>query len=144
MAAPLPLSMGAPGAGSPGASSPPVLPGSMAGSPPGPGASPVVSPGGGAGNGAAATAMMKAVMPAMHQALMAFPVGSKEYKAVLRALTSLTPIFGQAQERNLVPASLVQLAQAAKTGGPIASAPPPGLAPAPPPGGESEPPPMAA
>ncbi len=116
----------------------------MAGPPPGPGASPVVSPGSGAGNTAAAGAMMKAVMPAMHQALMAFPVGSKEYKAVLRALTSLTPIFGQSQDRNLVPPALLQLAQAAKSGGPIASAPPPGIAPAPPPGGESEPPPMAA
>jgi len=106
----------------------------MAGAPPGPGSSPVLSPGGGAGNAAAAGAMVKAVMPAMHKALMAYPVGSKEYKAILRALTSLTPIFGQSQDQNLVPPAIMQLAQAAKSGGPVASAPPPGLAAAPPPG----------
>ena len=106
----------------------------MAGSPSGPGASPALSPGAGAGNNAAAGAMIKSVIPALHQALMAFPVNSEPYKAVDKALAALTPAFGVSNEKNLVPASILQMANAAKSGStPLAGAAPP-LAPAPPPG----------
>lgn len=111
----------------------PTLPGNVAGTPPGPGASPMVSPGAGHGNQAAASAMLKSVIPQLHQALMAFPVNSPEYKSVDKALAALTPAFGQSQGSNLVPAAILQQAQAAKTGStPLAGAAPP-LSPAPPP-----------
>lgn len=85
----------------------------------------MVSPGGGQGNMAAAVAQAKAVMPVLHRALAAFPVGSKEYKSALRALTALEPIFGAAQESNLVPAAVSQMANAAQTGqSPLASVAP--------------------
>lgn len=110
------------------------------------GASPMLSPGGGGGNMAAAVAQVKAVMGPLHQALAAFPVGTKEYKAVLRMLNAAGPVFGQAQEGNLVPAAITQMANAAKTGGsPLASVAP-GLKPAlpQPGGGAAEQPPQAA
>lgn len=112
----------------------PSLPGSMAGSPAGPGPSPALSPGAGAGNQAAASAILKSVIPSLHQALMAFAPNSPTYKAVDKALAALTPVFGAQQGQNLVPAAILQQAQAAKSGAsPISSAAPP-LAPAPPPG----------
>ena len=123
----------------PGASPTPKLPGNMAGSPSGPGPSPALSPGAGAGNQAAAGAIIKSVIPALHQALMAFPVNSEPYKAVDKALSFLTPAFGVSNEKNLVPAGILQMANAAKSGAtplagaapPLKSAPPPGAAPAP-------------
>lgn len=99
--------------------------------------------GAGKGNEAAAGAQVKAVMGPLHQALAAYPVGSKEYKGILRALTALQPIFGQAQDSNLVPAAVSQMANAAKTGSsPLASVAP-GLAPSLP-GGTGASPQMAA
>lgn len=122
----------------------PVLPGSVAGTPAGPGASPVVSPGAGAGNQAAARGILKSVIPSLHQALMVFAVNSPEYKAVDRALAALTPAFGKADGGNLVPAALLQQANAVKQGqSPLGGAAPP-MSPAPPPGappaGGGEPP----
>lgn len=113
------------------------FPGSMAGSPAGPGASPVLSPGGGAGNAAAASGILKSIIPALHNALTAFPVNSPQYKAVDKALSALTPAFGAPQDGNLVPSSIMQLAQAAKSGqSPLAGAAPPlKAAPPPSPGG---------
>ena len=118
------------------------MPGSTAGSPPGPGASPVAAPGGGAGNSAAAVAMVKAIMPALYKGLTAFPPGSKENKAVLSAIQALNPIFAESGDKALVPAAIQQLGAAAK-GGPLASAPAPGIANAPSSEG-STPPPLAA
>jgi hypothetical protein len=86
--------------------------------------------------------MLKGVIPALHQGLMAFPVNSPEYKAVDKALAALTPVFGKANDQNLVPAAILQQAQAAKAGAsPLAAAAPP-LKPAAPPvatGGEAPP-----
>lgn len=123
------------------------MPGAMAGSPSGPGASPVLSPGGGAGNQAAASGILKSVIPFLHNALTALPVNSPQYKAVDKALAALTPVFGAAQGGNVVPSSILALAQAAKSGAspfanaapPLAAAPPPGGGPATPPGPVSPP-----
>jgi len=94
----------------------------------------MLSPGGGAGNKAAAVQQIKTVMPALLLASMAFEAGSKEQQAVLRAISSLNPIFGKAEGTNMVPAGLATMAQATKQG-PLSAAPPPGLAsnPTPPP-----------
>ena len=103
-----------------------ALPGSPAGGPGGPGGSPMMSPGGGDGNKAAAVQSVKAVMPMLLKASMAFEAGSKEQQALLRAMSSLNPIFGKAEGANMVPAGLAQLAMANKQG-PMSSAPPPGM-----------------
>jgi hypothetical protein len=99
-----------------------------------------LSPGGGAGNKAAATQQVKAVIPALLIASMAFEAGSKEQQALLRAISSLNPIFGKAEGSNMVPAGLATMAQATKQG-PLSAAPPPGLSasPKPPPGMELPP-----
>ena len=107
---------------------PPVVPKSPIGGPGGPGASPMMSPGGGAGNKAAATQQVKAVIPALLIASMAFEAGSKEQQALLRAISSLNPMFGKAEGQNMVPAGLATMAQASKQG-PLSAAPPPGLSP---------------
>src|SRR5579864_856413 len=112
----------------------PAVPKSPVGGPSGPGGSPMLSPGGGAGNKAAATQQVKAVIPALLMASMAFEAGSKEQQALLRAISSLNPIFGKAEGSNMVPAALATMAQASKQG-PLSAAPPPGLSanPTPPP-----------
>ncbi len=96
----------------------------------------MMSPGGGAGNKAAAVQQVKAVLPALLMASMAFEAGSKEQQALLRSVSALNPIFGKAEGANMVPAGLATMAQAAKQGGPMSAAPPPGLKPdtTPPPG----------
>ena len=118
-------------AAAPGGPGPaPGLPKSPVGGPGGPGASPMMSPGGGAGNKAAATQQVKAVIPALLIASMAFDAGSKEQQALLRAISSLNPIFGKAEGANMVPAGLATMAQAASKG-PLSAAPPPGISPSP-------------
>jgi hypothetical protein len=127
-----------PGPG-PASGPPPGLPKSPVGGPGGPGASPMLSPGGGAGNKAAATQQVKAVIPALLVASMAFEAGSKEQQSLLRAISSLNPIFGKAEGANMVPAGLATMAQAAHKGPPSAS-PPPGITPSPtPPAGMEAP-----
>jgi len=86
----------------------------------------MLSPGGGAGNKAAAVQSVKAVMPMLLKASMAFEAGSKEQQALLRAMSSLNPIFGKAEGANMVPAGLAQMAMASKQG-PLSAAPPPGI-----------------
>lgn len=94
----------------------------------------MLSPGGGAGNQAAASGILKSVIPFLHNALSALQVNSPQYKAVDKALAALTPVFGAAQGGNVVPSSIMALAQAAKSGAmPMANAAPP-LASSPPPG----------
>jgi hypothetical protein len=86
-------------------------------------------------------------MPVLYKTLTAFAPGSKENKAVLSAIQALNPIFAESGGSNMVPAAIQQMAQAAKAGGPLASAPAPGLANSPPggaPPGGAEPPKMAA
>ena len=110
----------------------------------------MLSPGDGAGNKAGATQTIKTVIPALLHAAMAFDGGSKEQQAILRAVSSLNPIFGKAEGANMVPAGLAAMAQAAQKG-PLSAAPPPGIKPmgAAPPGmemppgaGGEEPPPV--
>jgi hypothetical protein len=109
----------------------------------------MLSPGGGAGNKAAAIQSVKAVMPMLLHASMAFEGGSKEQQALLRAMSSLNPVFGKAEGANMVPAGLATMAMASKQG-PLSAAPPPGLVSnnTPPPGmgggGPPEPPGAAA
>jgi hypothetical protein len=107
------------------------LPGAITGGPSGPGASPVTSPGDGAGSEAAADAMIQALMPALHKALTAYQVGGKKYIAVTRAITALAANFGKSNQQSMVPAALLQMAQAGKTGQAMGGAtPPPSIAPA--------------
>lgn len=103
----------------------------------------MLSPGGGAGNKAAAVQQVKAVLPAIIMAMMAFEAGSKEQQALMRAASALNPLFGKAEGQNMVPAGLATMAQAGK-GGPLSTAPPPGIAPdaKPPAGMEPGGPPM--
>ena len=116
----------------------PMLPKSPVGGPGGPGASPMLSPGGGAGNKAAAMQAVKPAIDILLKAAMSFDGGSKEQQALLRAVSSLNPIFGKAEGQNMVPAGLAAMAQASKGGGPMSAGPPPGLVPSssPPPGME--------
>jgi hypothetical protein len=87
----------------------------------------MLAPGAGAGNQAAAVQQVKSILPGLLQAAMAWPAGSKEQQAVLRAVSSLNPIFGKAEGQNMVPAGIASLAAAAKGGGPLSAAPPPGI-----------------
>ena len=102
------------------------------GGPGGPGSTPATSPGPGAGNEAAADATIKAIIPALHKALAAYQIGSKKYSACLNAIRALTANFGKEQTQPLVPAAIMQLAQAAKSGGPMATSSPPPIQPQPP------------
>jgi hypothetical protein len=133
-----------PGAGG-GQMAPPgggMLPKSPAGGPGGPGASPMVSPGGGAGNQAAALANIKACMRTMQMSMLAYEPGSKEFQGLMRALSALNPLFGESKGGDLAPAALRQMAATQNPGGPLAGAPPPGIASAPlPPSGGMPPPP---
>lgn len=95
----------------------------------------MLSPGAGAGNRAAATQQIKSVMPALLTAAMAFDAGSKEQQAILRAISSLNPIFGKAEGANMVPAGIATLANQAKAGM-MSHSPPPGIAPGKPAGVE--------
>jgi hypothetical protein len=118
----------------------PQLPGSPAGGPGGPGGTPMVSPGGGAGNQAAAMANIKACMRTMQMSMLAYEPGSKEFQGLMRALSALNPLFGESKGPDVTPAAMRQMAQTQNPGGPLAGAPPPGIAsaalpPAPPPGG---------
>ena len=126
---------GAAGAG--GAAPKAPMPGSLAGGPSGPGASPVTPSGVGAGNEAMADAVIKAVLPALHKALSAYPIGSPKYQAVLNSIRSLTKNFGKESTGSTVPAALLQIAQAGKSGAPAPQGPPPSIQAAPmaPPGG---------
>ena len=92
----------------------------------------------------AAAAQLKMSVPLFIKALTAFPVGSKEFKAVQDVIKKLSDTFGGEEKQSLVPAAVQQLAQAAHSGAggappaiaPGASSPQPGgMAPSP----ESEP-----
>ena len=111
----------------------PSLPNSVAGSPLSPGSSPMMAPGAGDGQLTAMRAMIKALMDPLHKALGAAPLGSREYKALLRAINALQPVFGGAAEGNLQPAAAQQLMRTANAGAsPLANVAP-GLQNSPPP-----------
>src|SRR5579863_4678987 len=87
--------------------SPPTPPGggalgSLAQGPGGPGGSPMMSPGSGAGNQAAPLAKIKGMTTHLVNAMLAWPVGSKEFMAVQRAVESLAGLVGKAQVTNMV------------------------------------------
>jgi hypothetical protein len=101
----------------------------------------MTSPGGGAGNEAAADAVVAAAIQALHKAMAAYPIGSKKYLSTVHAIRALAPNFAKQETQQMVPGAIAQMAQAARPGGgPMAAAPPPGLAPAPLPGGGGAPP----
>ena len=125
---------------------PPTMPGNLAGSPLSPGASPMIAPGGGGGQTTQVRALIKSLMDPLHKALGSVPVESREYKALLRAINALQPVFGSAGEGNLQAAGAQQLLKAATAGqtpmagvapglesGPSPAPKPPVPAPAPPP-----------
>jgi hypothetical protein len=103
-----PDAMPPPGAPEPGGAAggapPSMMPKQPTGGPGGPGASPMLSPGAGAGNKAAAMQAVKPAIEILLKAAMAFDGGSKEQQALLRAVSSLNPIFGKAEGQNMVPA----------------------------------------
>jgi len=86
----------------------------------------------GAGAQAAAVSLVKAIMPTLLRAAMAFPSGTKEQQAVLRAASALNPVFGRATGDETVPAAVRQIAMNAQRGGP-APGPPTPMEPASPP-----------
>lgn len=112
---------------------PPALPKAMTGAPPtGPGGSPALSPGDGAGRKMASVNKIKnGVLPILHMSMMSFEPGSKEYQAIMRALSALSPMFGRAGGENMLPATINAMAQDAATGKPMAAGPPPGGMPPP-------------
>jgi len=84
-----------------------------------------MSPGNSAGAGAAAMSQIKALMNPLHQILGALPVGSKEYKSVLKALNALQPVFGAPEEGNTSMAAIQNMAKGAQQGqSPIATTAP--------------------
>jgi hypothetical protein len=78
-----------------------------------------------------ADSVVRAIIPGLHKALAAYQIGSKKYSAVLNAIRALTANFGKEQQSSAVPAALLQLGQAARTGSPLPSSPPPGITPRP-------------
>jgi hypothetical protein len=80
-------------------------------------------------------ANVKAVMRTLQMSMMAYEPGSKEFQGLMRALSSLNPLFGKASDADLGPAAIRQMAKTQQPGGPLAGAPPPGVisAPLPPP-----------
>ena len=118
-----PMPGGPPGAG--------MMPKSPIGGPGGPGGSPMVSPGGGAGNIANAMTGVKTCHTSLTGYLSAFPAGSKEQQALFRALAALNTIVKDAPPETGEAAKRQMLQQGASAGGPLAGAPPPGVASAP-------------
>lgn len=114
-----------------------AMPKSPVGGAGGPGGSPMVSPGGGAGNMAAAMVGVKRAHAALTGYLTAFPAGSKEQQAMFRALAALNTIVKDAPAETSAASQRQNDVQGASTSGPLAGAPPPGVAsaplPAPPP-----------
>lgn len=116
------------------------MPGSPGGTPPGPGASPMVAPGAGAGNTAAAKGIVGQAVKLLVSGMAAFPFNTPEFKAINEALDKLTKHFGKQEDESLVPATIQQLAGAAKSGAPALQSVAPPLAAAP----QSGPPPAMA
>lgn len=107
-----------------------AMPKSPAGGPSGPGASPMMSPGSGAGTEATAMADISAIIPVLMKSMNSFPVGDKRQVAVLRAVQSLVPHFGQSNMDELMPAAAQRIGAAAKSGMGLQghNMPPPGIA----------------
>ena len=120
----------APPGGAPPPGGPPALPRSLAGAPPtGPGSSPALSPGDNAGRRAATVNKIRnGAIPLLHMGMSDFDPGSKEYQAIMRALTALSPLFGKAGAEPMLPATIQSMANAAQAGKqPSAGLPPGGM-----------------
>ena len=127
---------GLPGRGPPG-------PGAI-GAQPGPGSSPMMSPGGGAGNIANAKTLVNRAFDVLKSVLNAFPNGSREQQAVMRAMTSLNPLFGTEKAAETGQAAARQFINAGSGANPLAGSPSPGVLSAPlGPRAPMAPPPMA-
>ena len=101
----------------------------------GPGVSSPVAPGAGKGASLAAGAQIKASIPLFIKALPAFPIGSKEFKAVQKVIKELSDTFGEETNQNLVPTAIQQLLLASRQGQQGQKPPiPPGMAGQPQPG----------
>ena len=68
-------------------------------------------------------------LPLLHEALQSYAPGSKEYQALMRALSALSPIFGRAGGESMLPATIQ--AMAGGVGKPPAGGLPPGGMPPP-------------
>ena len=91
----------------------------------------MLSPGGGAGNEEKAKASISKAMDILKMALIAFPAQSKEFQVISRSINSLNPLFGSGKSVELASAGGKQLMEGPSPG-PLAGAPPPGIASAPP------------
>jgi hypothetical protein len=109
-----------------GAGGGPMAPGGLA--------MPMTSPGGGAGMQAAAMIGIKRAHTALTGYLSALPAGSKEQQALFRALSALNTIVKDAPPETSAASQRQNDQQGASLGGPLAGAPPPGVASAPLPG----------
>ncbi len=65
-----------------------------------------------AGDMQQAAAEVESTMAVLSQAMARLPVGSPQWAAVNKALTVLSKAFAQQQGRDLVPAQIMQMAQA--------------------------------
>jgi hypothetical protein len=111
-----------------------TMPKSPIGGPGGPGSTPMTSPGAGAGMQAAAMMGVRAAHHALMGYLTSFPDGSPEQQALFRAVTALNRIVKDAPPETSAAARRQNDQQGASLGGPLAGAPPPGVASAPLPG----------
>jgi hypothetical protein len=75
---------------------------------------------------AAVNKIKNGVLPVLHVSMMGFEPGSKEYQAIMRALSALSPLFGRAGGENMLPSTINAMAQDAAAGKPMTSGPPPG------------------
>ncbi len=82
------------------------------GMPPGPQAAPMAQPTENAGAVQQAAAEVESAMQVLSQAMARLQVGSPEWTAVNKALGILAKPFGVKQAGDLVPAQIMQLAQA--------------------------------
>jgi hypothetical protein len=95
----------------------------------------MVAPGRGAGNQVAASGRVSRAFDILKSVFMAFPNGSKEQQAVMRAMTALNSLFGTGAAGETGEAANLQMSQMGTAPNPaLAGAPSPGplLAPVPP------------
>lgn len=119
-----PMPGGMPPGGMQGGPPPGAMPRSPVGGPGGPGGSPMLSPGSGAGNQAAALAGIEKLTPNLINFMLAFPVGSKEFQQIQRAVESLSSLVGKAKVN---PANVQGSKMGIPPGIAPSNSPPPGM-----------------
>ena len=82
--------------------------------PPGPQAAPMAQPSANRGNAMMGKAQVESAMQILEQALPQLGTSSPEGGAVIRALSALARHFNRPEGKELVPAQIMQMAQAAK------------------------------